>query len=376
MTASDPTLLIFHGGAGSGDAEQDVAAARVKAALASIDLALSAGFREVIVATDSPSLFDHGNPAVTIDKDADDGAQFVFGERLAALVERNDVVRPVVLGAGSLPLLGHDEFRAVADAIGTDVPSCVTNNFYSSDLTGWFPGHLLQDLSLPQRDNALPRLIREQCGTDIVHLPRSTATQFDLDTPTDVAILAVATGIPGPFPAIEKRARAMMTLFSDRDAEVLVAGRVGSLTWRYLESQTACRVRLISEERGLSSAPSGYRGRSVLGLLMEDRQAGGLFEALELLGDGTFLDSRVVFEHFGAEFGREDRFQSDLLAPSRIEDPWLREFATAAAGTPGQLLIGGHSLVSGGLMALNDAAWTELERFEADGPKSTDSERP
>jgi hypothetical protein len=59
---------------------------------------------------------------------------------------------------------------------------------------------------------------------------------------------------------------------------------------------------------------------------------------------------------------REDRFQSDLLAAEAIEDEFLRRFTAAAARAPIPVLLGGHSLVSGGLMALNDAAWLENDR--------------
>ena len=68
--------------------------------------------------------------------------------------------------------------------------------------------------------------------------------------------------------------------------------------------------------------------------------------------------------HLGIEPSREDRFQSDLLRPEAISDTWLRRFTAAAAKAPLPVLLGGHSLVSGGLMALNDAAWLENDRIE------------
>jgi hypothetical protein len=46
----------------------------------------------------------------------------------------------------------------------------------------------------------------------------------------------------------------------------------------------------------------------------------------------------------------EDRFASDLLLPATIADPWLRaltESATASSGHP--ILLGGHTLLNGGL---------------------------
>jgi hypothetical protein len=64
----------------------------------------------------------------------------------------------------------------------------------------------------------------------------------------------------------------------------------------------------------------------------------------------------------GVEPGREDRFQSDLLAWEAIEEPFLRRFTRAASEAPIPILLGGHSLVSGGLMLLNDVAWAENDR--------------
>jgi len=41
-----------------------------------------------------------------------------------------------------------------------------------------------------------------------------------------------------------------------------------------------------------------------------------------------------------------------LLEPTLIHDPWIREFTAAVRDAPIPILLGGHSLVSGGLYAL------------------------
>lgn len=86
------------------------------------------------------------------------------------------------------------------------------------------------------------------------------------------------------------------------------------------------------------------------------------FERMALLGDALVLDTRVVEAHLGLEPSREDRFQSDLFAFESIAEPTLRALTEAAADAPMPVLLGGHSLVSGGLMAINDAAWAENDR--------------
>jgi hypothetical protein len=86
---------------------------------------------------------------------------------------------------------------------------------------------------------------------------------------------------------------------------------------------------------------------------------------MALLGDALVLDTRVIEAHLGLTPSREDRFQSDLLNPSAITDDFLARFTEGAKNAPRPVLLGGHSLVAGGLMALNDAAWLENDRLTA-----------
>jgi hypothetical protein len=86
------------------------------------------------------------------------------------------------------------------------------------------------------------------------------------------------------------------------------------------------------------------------------------FERLAELGEAAVLDTRVIEAHMGVTPSREDRFQSDLMNWEAIEDPFLRRFTEGAAKAPRPVLLGGHSLVAGGLMALNDIAWAENDR--------------
>ena len=45
-----------------------------------------------------------------------------------------------------------------------------------------------------------------------------------------------------------------------------------------------------------------------------------------------------------------------------MTDPWLRDLTAALASAEAPVLAGGHSLLSGGLMALADQAWLENDR--------------
>ncbi len=107
--------------------------------------------------------------------------------------------------------------------------------------------------------------------------------------------------------------------------------------------------------------------RSLLGFYVDSVGPRRFFESLGKLGQAAFLDSRVVFNHRGLRPSAADRFHSDLLEAEAIADSFVREFTAAAREAPIPVLLGGHSLVSGGLWALIDAAWQERDRLLAEG---------
>ena len=86
-----------------------------------------------------------------------------------------------------------------------------------------------------------------------------------------------------------------------------------------------------------------------------------------VLENRTFLDDRVLWAARGNWPSPADRFNSDLLRPEDISDPFIQQFTSAAMSCPVPVVLGGHSLVSGGLRVLIDAAW---------GSRKADIERP
>jgi hypothetical protein len=366
-----PVLIIFHGGTGNGDAEQILAAARVAAARATAAAARIGGFEAVIVATDDPAAFAPAINGVILDSDPPSEGPFDFSARLRGIVNHYGLQKPAVMGSGSIPLLGVEEFKLIVEQLDSRDPRFVTNNFFSSDLTAWTPGEAINGIGPFARDNPLPRRLRDDAHLAPVVLPRTTATQFDLDTPADLAVLALSGGLPPALQraaaaaeSITERYRQFLPFLCNGNAEVVVAGRVSSATWQYLERETACRVRMFAEERGLATAPPGHQPHSALGFLLEEIGARRFFERMALLGNAMVLDTRVIEAHMGITPSREDRFQSDLFNYEAIEDPFLRSFTKAASEAPIPVLLGGHSLVSGGLMAINDVAWRENDRLE------------
>jgi hypothetical protein len=150
-----------------------------------------------------------------------------------------------------------------------------------------------------------------------------------------------------------------------------VAGRVSAAVWQYLERETACRVRVFAEERGMRASGRQARGqvRSLLGYHYQQAGARGFFQTLAELGQAVFLDSRVIFAHLGVWPPDSDRFNSDLYRPNLIANDAVRQFTEAAMEAPVPVVLGGHSLVSGGLYALVEAAWA---RSGVDVPRYVD----
>src|SRR5207247_3036619 len=136
--------------------------------------------------------------------------------------------------------------------------------------------------------------------------PRTLDTQMDIDSPSDVAVLKL-TGLGGPrlneylrmLDLDLSRYQRVLPLLTDREAQIVVAGRVGSHAWQYLERETACRVRLFAEERGLESDDRASTGtaRSLLGFVIEAAGIDRFFELLPQLGDAAFIDTRALLAH-------------------------------------------------------------------------------
>ena len=374
--AQRPTLLIFLGNLGTTLVEQTVANARRAATLDTIEAALSSGaYTRAILATDDPA----GLPSIpNLTLDLDEGP-FHFGQRLASLIQNHKLQTVVYLGGGSLPLHDATAFADIAGKLDTG-DTAITNNAFSSDLIA-FPVNdaVLETIRAAERDNPLARALQESAGLTLEELPRTVATQMDIDAPSDLAVLAL-TGEGGPRLRDYLRSlqaasnptgqalsltvyQRVLPLFTDNRAQIVVAGRVGSHAWRYLERETACRVRLFAEERGLEAEgrAEDRTARSLLGFFIEAAGIERFFEVLPELGDAAFIDTRVLLAHFGIDATREDRFLSDLGAWSEIHDPFLRDITRAAIEAPIPILLGGHSLMSGGLMALNEHAWRQHE---------------
>jgi hypothetical protein len=120
-----------------------------------------------------------------------------------------------------------------------------------------------------------------------------------------------------------------------------------------------CQTRIISEERGMQASGREARGEvlSILGSYVDLAGIDGLFSMLEKTCQAAFIDSRVLFAHRKLKVTKADRFASDTVLPEGITDEWVRAFTRAAAEASIPVLLGGHSLISGGVWALSERVY-------------------
>ena len=284
-------------------------------------------------------------------------------------------------GGGALPLLSDDALEDLLSPIRGEV---VANNRFSTDafVVAGDLDSALAALETCDSDNAAARRLND-AGFGWRDLGATPWTRFDVDTTLDLALLRLATRLngvravdpsvrgylemarlPGDLPLEVPLFEALGEVIRDRSGELVVAGRVPIATLGGLETDTACRVRVLIEERGMRSGRgSGKQPRSILAALMARSSPAELVAELAVLGDAVVLDTRVLMASVAgsAEASawppEEDRFASDFGDHARVATPWLRELTKAAAAASVPFLFGGHALVSDGLRLIVAAAW-------------------
>ncbi|MFN2520021.1 MAG: hypothetical protein ABR525_03135 [Candidatus Limnocylindria bacterium] len=359
-------FVVFFGRAGDSALERRLDAFRIAIAAGLLERAGSAGFTPLLAVTadaEAATAFMSAGAGV----EAAEAHPFHLGAELARLVRRHGCDRVCVVGAGAGALLAVADLAEIRRDLEEADHLVLSNNYYSADLVAFGPAAALDAITLPATDNPLPRLLHQQAGLPSRQLPRSAATLLDVDTPADATVLvrhplcpAELRGLGSWDVELGPRIDALMGLITTPDQELLVAGRVGAPVWTFLESQTACRVRMLAEERGMQAAGRDAAGlaRTALGFLYATTTPEGFFACLRELGDGMLFDSRVLFAHLRWRPDPAERFASDLFDTGAIRDADLRAFTAAARDAEMPVLLGGHTLVSGVLWTMVEAAWS------------------
>jgi hypothetical protein len=366
---SRPTaLVVMFGHTEANDVRRLVHDARLAATEDLLERARVTGWDRVILCSDRPEALAGGNGKV--ERVTSRGNSFHFGRQLRSVVGECGLDdHGVLYVGGGLPFLSNLTLESMRVSLAEADNAAVANNVHSCDFAGWTPGRALLSAVAPETDNDLAWQLR-RAGLEVTELPRSAETAFDIDTPTDLALLALAArsgvGVSVGEHLADLLSRSpidvslldrTLAVLRSYDQTALCYGRISHHAWEYFAQKAACQTRIISEERGMRASGRLARGevRSLLGLLAEQSGFGRVFDVLAQLAGAVILDTRVLMAHRRQWASTEDRFNSDLGRPEAIQDEWLRDMTAAAVACPVPVLMGGHCLVSGGLYLLADA---------------------
>jgi hypothetical protein len=365
----DVTLILLVGGWGQCEVERALDGAHRAAARDLLDLLLRTGMiGRAVVATDDADWGDTlADLPVEVDIDPP-GEPFHFGRRLAGLISRHQVQCVLYSGGASAPLVGLDRWCEILDRLCSSERLVLANNLHSCDWVGFAPAMDVAHLLAPEaNDNAIAWVLAHRGELPHESLAPSAATRFDLDTPTDLLIVQRHPDV-GPHLGCFLDSLGWEAPWLDgvleemgrQGGSLAVVGRASSAAWAALERATSCWVRVFAEERGMRA--SGRQGRGEVRSLLSDYVdlvgVDGLFDELAGLCGGVLFDNRVVLAARGLWPSAVDRFNSDLHRWDRVTEPFLRRFTRSAAAARIPVVLGGHSVVAGGLMAL-------LESFDA-----------
>jgi hypothetical protein len=357
------TLLLLVGGGGQSSVEVEINLARLAAAQDLLESCLESGAVEhAIVATDDPTWAKIlRDPHITIDLDAS-SESFHFGERLAGLIARYQVQKALYAGGGAAPLVTPENWNDALRPLLSGQCNVVTNNIHSADWVAFHPAQEALPLIRAQaRDNSLAWTLGNEGGLDWHSLPPTAASRFDLDTPADLLVARAHSDI-----GVHLRARldkldwptetveGILSVMVEYGSNLAVIGRSSAASWAALEKGTQCWVRMFAEERGMIA--SGRLDRDEVGSLLAEFVArvgvDGFIGSLATLSDAALFDTRVVLAAQGIWPDNSSRFNADLFHWHKVEDPFLRDLSKAASQASIPILLGGQSVVSGGLMAL------------------------
>ncbi|NPV68205.1 MAG: hypothetical protein HPY64_13780 [Anaerolineae bacterium] len=360
--------VIMIGRGGHTPQEMLVAAAQRACTLDLIGALQRQGIDRIILATPCADWLPAGL-TITVDRDPPGG--FVFGRRLAEVIQRHALSRVLYFGGGSTPLLDGPVLsqiiamldRPPAATANTPDRIVLTNNLHSSDwlaLTG--AQDALPIIRRAERDNSLAWLLNHSGTYDVHVLARKRpAAGMDLDTPADLAIIARHPGIQPHLAAAVRHplldslpVQQIARIAATPESHLTLIGRVSPQAWQALNRATQCWVRVFAEERGMVASGRLARGevRSLIGELIRLQGPQTFFKTLASMTQAAIIDSRPLMAACSHWPDDADRFASDLFLVDSIKDGWLRDFTAAAREAPIPVLLGGHGVVAGSLYAL------------------------
>ncbi|MDW7650328.1 MAG: hypothetical protein SCK29_02360 [Bacillota bacterium] len=289
-------------------------------------------------------------------------SDFHFGRELLHLTVKHQIKAVICMGGAAVPLIDTEELAGACRIVLEKENRYITNNVQSADIIAFNPASVLQHYPPAATDNALVLLLRYDAGFEQHLLPATLGTQFDIDTPTDLLILAdspfgganLRTALNGLGLNTTPVQRVKDILRADNYPDVALIGRIGAPAISRINHNFKVRLRVFSEERGMKALGRLERNEvvSLLGFWLEEIGPERFFTHLEKTVSAALIDTRVLFAHQKNQLSDADRFNSDLGLYQEIRDPFVREFTRAASECRIPVLLGGHSLVTGCVWAL------------------------
>lgn len=358
--------MLLIGGWGESEVEQALAAAHRAAARDLLERVLRTGqIDQVVLATDDPAWGETlAELPVELDIDPPE-PPFHFGKRLAGLIERHNAERVLYSGGASAPLMSVQQWAEMLEQLARAERLVITNNIHSCDWVGFTnASEALPLIASQANDNAVAWALANDKAWPVSGMEAAAATRFDIDTPADLLIAHLHPQI-GPHlrrcldrlgwetPQLD----GVLVEMAREGGSLAIIGRVSSTAWDALGRATRCWVRVFAEERGMRASGRQKRGqvRSLLADYLSLVGVEGFFDELAALTNGVLFDNRVILASRGLWPSTIDRYNSDLYRWQRISEPFLRRLTRAAASARIPVVLGGHSVVAGGLMALAEA---------------------
>ncbi|MBW2121844.1 MAG: hypothetical protein JRH07_08365 [Deltaproteobacteria bacterium] len=370
MRSSKATLILWMRSEGDSEAEQMVSGAKRANVLDHVEKACHVEeIGSIILVTNCPIMEKSLKDYPVILERVSPQEMVPFGERLGRIIRKHRVEALFYVGGGSGVFMDAEDMARMARAVLASPDMLLVNNFFSTDFAALGRDVALGTLGRCRKDNHLGMVLGRDQGVKTRVLPPSLMARFDIDTPTDLMMLKthppreghisrVVSDLPMDISSIFH----LMDVLVDRDREAAIMGRIPPEIALFFDRETACHLRFHIEERGMEGGKGGEAVWSLVGLCLEKAGIASFFRTLGAHIHGAVVDSRVFFRHFGLHPSRRDRFSSDILQPEEIADPWVRLLTEAARECPIPVILGGHTLVSGGLYILAEAAWKKTGR--------------
>lgn len=288
---------------------------------------------------------------------------FHFGKMLQSIVNAEQLEHVLYMGGASIPLVSREELGSICRQLLSSPSVVYSNNAQSADIIAFTPGSLVNQIEPPPVDNILAIALKDGCGIEHILFPNTLGFLFDLDTPSDLLILA-GSPLAGPHARrclaevpldLSSLERAKAVLAGDYE-EAILLGRVGAPLIAHINKNLKLRLRIFSEERGMKALGREENGLvvSLMGYFLEELGPRSFFRYCEKIAQCAFMDTRVLMAHLKIKPDTEERFLSDLGLWQELRHPMLRDFTRAAVECSIPVILGGHSLVLGGLWALVD----------------------